>query len=74
MAASDMETGGMMGYHKITVMVTNVMERGKLVSWTVDATDDGTHTPDTPKLMQFQVGASLMASVTDGDVIGNTRQ
>ena len=71
-AASDMETGGMMGYHKVTVMVTNVNEAGK-VSWTVDAADDGTHTADTPKLMQFQVGASLMAMVEDGDVRGGDK-
>ena len=72
-AASDMETGGVMGYHKVTVMVTNEDEAGK-VSWTVEANDaDDSHTAGTPKLVQIQVGASLMASVTDGDVRGGTK-
>ena len=71
-AASDRETGEMMGYKKVTVMVTNVAEKGK-VAWTVDADGDNTHTAGTPKLMQFQVGASLMASVSDGDIAGGTK-
>ncbi len=54
----------------VTVEVTDVPEEGK-VTWTVDADGaGGTHTADTVKLTQFQVGASLMASVTDGDVTG----
>ena len=60
--ASDQETGGMMGYHKVTVMVTNVAEAGK-VTWTVDADE-----ADTPTLMQFQVEAVLAATATDGDI------
>ena len=63
---------GQAGYHKVTVMVTNVAEKGK-VAWTVDADGGGTHTAGTPKLMQFQVGASLMASVSDGDIAGGTK-
>ena len=43
------------------------------MSWTVDPDgidpDGGTdHEAGTPKLVQFQVGASLMASATDGDI------
>ena len=54
------------GYHKVTVKVTNVAETGK-VTWTVDHNGDGA---DTPTLMQFQVGATLTASATDGDIPG----
>ena len=67
-------TGGPMGYHKITVKVTNVAETGK-VTWTVDpSTEDGVD-PNNPvdgemPIMQFQVGAVLVASATDGDIPG----
>ena len=70
--ASDAETGGMMGYHKVTVMVTNEDEEGE-VTWTVDPDGGDTHTATTPKLTQFQVGASLMTSATDGDIAGTTK-
>ena len=66
-AASDQETGGMMGYHKITVMVTDVVEKGE-VTWTTDANADST--VDDPMLVQFQAGTLLTASVTDGDIGG----
>ena len=69
-AATDAEFGGVTGYHKVTVMVTDVDEDGE-VSWTVDA--DGTGGADTPKLRQFQVGASLIASVEDGDISGTNK-
>ena len=69
--ASDAETGGgMMGYHKVTVKVTNVAETGK-VTWGVD--HDANNAADTPTLMQFQVGAILTASVTDGDIKGTDK-
>ena len=60
-------------YHKVTVEVTDVDEPGK-VTWTVDP--DGTGTLDAATvnggspIMQFQVGATLTASVTDGDIAG----
>ena len=66
-SASDAATGGQMGYHKVTVKVTNVAETGK-VAWTTDG--DGNGTVDALALVQFQVGAILAASVTDGDVAG----
>ena len=70
--ASDKETGGMMGYHKVMVMVTDVDEEGK-VAWTVTPAG-GSATED---LMQFQVGAILAVSatggVTDGDVSGSDK-
>ena len=72
--AADAETGGEMGYHKVTVKVTNVAETGK-VTWTIDP--DGTAGALNPTnvnggspIVQFQVGAALTASVTDGDVGG----
>ncbi len=64
------------GYHKVTVKVTNVAETGK-VTWTVDHDGGATHTETMPKLMQFQVGASLEVNVTDGvtdsDVSGTNK-
>ena len=69
-AASDAATDGQTGYHKVTVKVTNVPESGEM-SWTVDATGDGS--ADTPKLVQFQVGAILAASAEDGDIPGLTK-
>ena len=68
-AASD---GSVTGYHKVTVMVTDAEEMGK-VTWTVDADGGTPHTETTPKLTQFQVGASLMASVRDGDIGGTNK-
>ena len=52
------------GYHDVTVKVTNVAETGK-VTWTVTPVGDG-----ATDLMQFQVGALLTASATDGDIPG----
>ena len=63
-------TTGKAGFHKVVVEVTDVDETGK-VSWTVDA--DGSGGADTPTLVQFQVGASLAASVTDGDIAGSDK-
>ena len=68
--ASDAATNGQMGYHKVTVNVTDVDEDG-VVTWTVDA--DGAGGADTPEPHQFQVGASLAASATDGDIAGETK-
>ena len=59
-------------YHKVVVEVTNVDEPGK-VTWTVDPDGDTPHTPIAAgpvRLFQFQAGASLMATVTDGDLTG----
>ena len=58
---------GKTGYKKVTVMVTNVAEKGE-VTWTTDANADST--VDDPRLMQFQAGTLLSASVTDGDIGG----
>ncbi len=71
-AAADAADGGQTSYRKVAVMVTDVEERGE-VAWTVDADGGGAHSPGTPKLIQFQVGASLKASVTDGDIIGTEK-
>ena len=75
-AASDQATGGMMGYHKVTVMVTDVDEDGE-VTWTVDPDGGDPHTAATPKLVQFRVGASLEVAadggVTDGDFSGTEK-
>ena len=68
--ASDAAEGGQTGYHKVTVMVTDVAEMGE-VAWTVDHNADDT--ADTPKLMQFQAGARLTASVDDGDIAGDNK-
>ena len=53
-----------LNWFKVAVTVTDEEEDGK-VSWTVDHNED--NTADIPKLMQFQAGANLMASVTDDD-------
>ena len=50
---------------KVEVKVANVDEPGK-VTWEIDHDGDGA--PNTPTLMQFQTGAFLEATVTDGDV------
>ena len=65
------------GYHKVTVKVTNVAEKGK-VTWTIDPsteTDVNANNPDNDEMpiMQFQDGAVLVASATDGDVAGDTK-
>ena len=68
-AAADADsgaTGVQTGYHKVTVMVTEVAEDGK-VTWTVDHDGGGA---DTPTLVQFQDGAVLEATATDGDENG----
>ena len=73
-SAADAATGGEAGYHKVTVKVTNVAEKGK-VTWTVDpSTVSGVdaNDPDDGEMpiMQFQVGAVLTATATDGDIVG----
>ena len=69
---------GNAGYYPVTVKVTKVDEDGK-VTWTVDpdgaddatlSANDPTATPPQMPIMQFQVGATLVASATDGDVSG----
>ena len=70
-AASD---GALTGYHKVTVKVTNLNEPGE-VTWTVDPDGAGSLTTgildtDNTPIMQFQVGATLAASATDGDISG----
>ena len=68
-------TDGERGYHKVTVKVTNVAETGK-VTWTVDPAgipDEGILDTDNTPIMQFQVGATLEASATDGDIAGGTK-
>ena len=62
--ASDGGTMQALAWFKVTVTVTNEEEEGK-VTWTVDHNAD--NTADTPKLMQFQAGAQLVASVSDDD-------
>ena len=71
-AAADAATGGETSYRKVAVMVTDVEENGE-VAWSIDPDGGGPHRPGTPKLIQFQVGASLKASVTDGDIIGTEK-
>ena len=63
--ASDGGATNKLSWFKVTVMVTDEEEDGS-VSWTVD--HDGNGEADDPKLMQFQIGAILTASVTDDDV------
>ena len=67
MAACDVSadncTDGQTGYHKVTVMVTDVNERGKVTL----ATNTANGTP------QYLVGATLTATVSDGDIT-NTDQ
>ena len=64
---------GQAGYHKVTVKVTKVAEMGE-VTWTI-APATGVPAPDAGEMpiMQFQVGAALTASATDGDVEGATK-
>ena len=61
--ASDAATAGMMGYHKVTVEVTNVNEPGKVTL----ATSTSNGTP------QYLVGATLTATASDGDIINETQ-
>ena len=60
-------TGTQTGFHEVTVKVTNVAETGK-VTWTV--APDGTNVQPAA---QFQVGAVLTATATDGDISGATK-
>ena len=57
-AASDAETDGETGYHKVTVTVTNVNEPGKVTLRS--NTENGTP--------QYLVGAILTATASDGDI------
>ncbi len=67
--SSSVEADVKTAYHKVTVKVTDVEEDG-VVAWTTDANAD--NTVDDPKLIQFQVGAELVAGVTDGDLQGTS--
>ena len=62
--ASDGGATNELSWFKVIVTVTDEEEDGE-VSWTVDHDGDGS--ADTPKLMQFQAGAILTASVADAD-------
>ena len=68
--ASDGGTMSKLNWFKVTVNVTDKEEGGE-VTWTVDP--DGSDTtfsanvPPAKPIMQFQAGATLMASVTDDD-------
>ena len=64
--ASDAVTGGNMGYHKVTVKVTDVAEAGK-----IEVALSGSASAATA--MQFRFGTILTATVTDGDVSGATK-
>ena len=76
-AAADV-TDRKVGYHKVTVKVTNEAETGE-VTWTVDPDgSSGTITTgvldtDGTPIIQFQVGATLVASATDGDIEGSEK-
>ena len=65
-AASDMGTPEMIGYHKVEVKVTDVAEAGK-----IEVALSGTASDSTA--MQFRFGTILTATVTDGDVAGTTK-
>ena len=67
--ATDTATTPNVAEFTVTVEVTDEPEDGK-VTWAVDA-DGGTDANDDVMVMQFQVGAILTASVTDGDVSAN---
>ena len=70
--ATDTETG----FHKVTVEVTNVNEPGK-VTWVVDPDGTGALDPTAVNggdpIVQFQVGANLVATATDGDIAGSDK-
>ena len=71
--ASDGGKTDKLSWFKVTVTVTDVPEPGK-VTWTVDHDGTGGHDPTEPGLTQFRAGASLAASVTDGDgTVGSVR-
>ena len=61
-------------FHKVVVEVTNVDEDG-VVTWTVDPDGDGALMPAAVNggdpILQFQAGAQLVATVTDGDITGD---
>ena len=61
--AADAETGGQTGYHKVTVMVTDEDEPGKVTVTTNTANG-------TP---QYLVGATLTATAMDGDITNATQ-
>ena len=64
---------GKAGYHKVTVKVTKVDEKGK-ITWTVGADGTAPGETDVPqRLLQFQDGAILTATATDGDILGATK-
>ncbi len=75
-SVSDKESGGMTGYYKVTVTVTNVNEDGK-VTWTVDPDGTGAlvaaDVNGGDPIAQFQAGALLTASATDDEIPGNTK-
>ena len=76
-ADSDAATEVQTGYHKVTVEVTKVAEEGE-VTWIVDPSTESGVDPNDPAddempIMQFQVGALLTASATDGDIGGTTK-
>ena len=53
-------------YFKVTVIVLDVEETGK-VEWTVDADGEIDTSQATDMLLEFQAGADLLATVTDPD-------
>ena len=57
-------SGGQTGYHKVTVMVTNVDERGKI---TLANSNTSNITP------QYLVGETLTATAEDGDITSATQ-
>ena len=61
--ADDGTCSGQTGYHKVTVMVTNVDETGKVTL----ATNTANGTP------QYLVGAILTATASDGDITNATQ-
>ena len=71
--ASDDEDPPNIDMFAVTVMVTEVAEEGK-VTWTVDPDGEGllqvAEVNGGVPIMQFQVKATLTASVTDGDEAG----
>ena len=65
-SAADAATGGQTGYHAVEVTVTNVSEPGEM-TWTVAPAGGAI---SAPTLKQFEIGAVLAASATDGDISG----
>ena len=64
MQASDGTTGDIRGWYKVVVTVTDVEENGKIA---LTVGPDGSATPGDQDLLQFQPGALLIATLTDGD-------